>query len=576
MCEETTSTVEITKTAVGHGGNRARWLEMLSCQVGRLDASRGGCIRRRCSWLPRALLVALIFLVVMPGADVRHVASAPTLRHEPILNPVEDGASPQDLTQLLDWYWEGDELGAELGYSVGTAGDVNQDGYDEVIIGARHGTDSISKEGVAYVFYGSFPGLSDDPDWQIGGGQLGSLFGASVAVAGDVNGDGYDDVIVGAPGYKNGQTRTGAAFVFHGAGGGLSSVPDWKLVGDQKDASLGFSVGSAGDVNGDGYDDIIVGAPWQSDGQEGEGVAFVFFGSDSGLSLAPDWLAGAEQEYATFGTSVGTAGDVNGDGYSDVIVGAPNYDVAGVSVGAAFVFFGSDAGPGASPDWARYGDQEEAQFGASVGTAGDVNGDGYDDVIVGMPNLDENRTDVGAALVYHGDGDGLSASHDWMATTDQEGARFGAAVATAGDVNGDGYDDVVVGAPRYWFDQYQEGTAFVFHGSPAGLHTEADWWAGGDKADTGFGTSVSTAGYVNGDGYADLVVGAPEYRHEEIIVGRAMGYYGPIEVIVSEFVVYIPLVLRAPPEFPRRKRCSFGQPSWSVSSGTSASETTFG
>ncbi len=546
MCEETTRTVEITKAVFEDGRRTVRWLVALCHQAGCRSLPRGKCPLRKDSWRPRALLVALITLVVVPIAGVRLAVSAPFVRHEPILDAVEGGASPQNLTQAPDWFWEGDQSGDEVGHSVGSAGDVNHDGFDDVIVGAPHDTYGVSTEGVAYVFYGSFPGLSDVPDWQIGGGQQGALFGASVAGAGDVNGDDYDDVIVGAPGYKNGQTRTGAAFVFHGASWGLQPTPDWTFVGDQKDENLGISVGPAGDVNGDGYDDVIVGAPWYSDGQPNEGAVFVFFGSDSGLGMTPDWLVRGEQAYATLGASVGTAGDVNGDGYSDVIVGTPNYDVAGTDEGAAFVFYGSDTGPGASPGWAAYGDQEKGQFGASVGTAGDVNGDGYDDVIVGMPDRDEGqKTEVGAALVFHGSEDGLSASHGWMVAGDQEGARFGAAVATAGDVDGDGFDDVVVGAPLYSDGEKQEGVAFVFHGSPAGPHLQAAWRAGGDKAETEFGSSVSTAGYVTGDGYADLVVGAPRYRHFEDIVGRALGYYGPIQVIVSR--AYIPLVVRASP-----------------------------
>jgi hypothetical protein len=547
MCKITTKTVEIAKATIDYCRRTVRRLVALCHQAGRLSVPQGEYLRRKRSWLLRAFLGALITLAVIPSADVRRAVSAPPIGHELILHSVEDGAGPPELTQIPDWFCEGDQDGDEVGYSVGAAGDVNHDGYGDVIIGARHDTDGVSKEGVAYLFYGSAPGLSDNPAWQIGSGQQGALFGASVAGAGNVNGDDYDDIIVGAPGYKNGQTKTGAAFVFHGAAWGLKPTPDWTFTGDQKDANLGNSVGSAGDVNGDGHDDVIVGAPWQSDGQESEGVVFVFFGSDSGLSLTPDWLAGGGQVHADFGASVGTAGDVNGDGYSDVIVGAPNYDAAGTNEGAAFVFFGSDTGPGASPDWAAYGDQDEAQFGASVGTAGDVNGDGYDDIIVGMPGLDDGQMDVGAALVYYGSGDGLSASHGWMVAGDREGARFGAAVATAGDVDGDGYDDVVVGAPRHWFDHFAEGVAFVFHGSGTGLHSQAAWWAEGDKAETGLGTSVSTAGYVTGDGYADLVVGAPQYRHFTDVVGRALAYYGPIEVNLPKFVITIPLVVRASP-----------------------------
>ena len=149
---------------------------------------------------------------------------------------------------IPDWYYDGDLSGDEVGYSLGTAGDVNGDGYDDVIVGAAQDGVSVDKEGVAYVFHGSPGGLSTLPDWTVGSGVKGARFGAAVGTAGDVNGDDYDDVIVGAYGYKDDQGQVGAVFVFLGSENGLSTTPDWTFVGDQKDAHLGVSVGTAGDV----------------------------------------------------------------------------------------------------------------------------------------------------------------------------------------------------------------------------------------------------------------------------------------------------------------------------------------
>jgi hypothetical protein len=223
-----------------------------------------------------------------------------------------------------------------------------------------------------------------------------------VGTAGDVNGDGYDDVIIGAPWYSNGQSNEGAAAVYHGSATGLSSVPNWGDEGDQNTALFGTSVGTAGDVNGDGYADVIVGASWYDNGQTNEGAAAVYYGSAAGLSLVPSWLGEGNQEAAVFGAAVGTAGDVNGDGYDDVIVGAPLYTNGQTNEGAAFVYYGSAAGLSPIAAWLGESDQEEADFGKSVGTAGDVNGDGYADVIVGAYSYDHGQTDEGAAVVYHG------------------------------------------------------------------------------------------------------------------------------------------------------------------------------
>jgi hypothetical protein len=426
------------------------------------------------------------------------------------------------------WDDEGDQADAEFGYSVGTAGDVNGDGYADVIVGAPGYDGGLTNEGVAYVYYGSATGLATSPTCTLEGIQGGIEFGFSAGTAGDVNGDGYADVIVGARYYDDDDDEIdeGAAFVYHGSATGLSTTRAWTGEGEQAGAWFGWAVGTAGDVNGDGFSDIIVGACMHDNGQTDEGRATVYHGSASGLSLTPAWTAEGNQAEAWFGTSVGTAGDVNSDGYADVIVGANGYDGDQTDEGQATVYHGSASGLSTTPDWVAEGNQAEAHFGYSVGTAGDVNGDGSSDVIVGAFYYDNGQTNEGRATVYHGSAIGLSTTHDWSAEGDQAHARFGLAVSTAGDVNGDGYADVIVGAHFYDNGQTNEGAAFVYHGSAAGLATTADWSEDGDQDEARFGRAVSTAGDVNGDGYSDVIVGAYLHDNGQTDEGGAFVYYG--------------------------------------------------
>jgi hypothetical protein len=145
---------------------------------------------------------------------------------------------------------------------------------------------------------------------------------------------------VGAYEYDNGQLGEGRAFVYHGSRGGLSATPDWTAESNQDSAFFGISVGTAGDVNGDGYPDVVVGADSFDHGQGNEGVAFIYHGSAGGLGSAPRRRAESDQDSAHFGRSAGTAGDVNGDGYAELVVGAPLYDRGQLNEGVAFVYRG--------------------------------------------------------------------------------------------------------------------------------------------------------------------------------------------------------------------------------------------
>jgi hypothetical protein len=336
------------------------------------------------------------------------------------------------------------------------------------------------------------PLLSETADAQLQSDQADAQLGYSVASAGDVNGDGYADVIVGAPFYDAGETDEGAAFVFLGSAAGIASgnptSAHRQLESNQDGANLGASVASAGDVNGDGYDDVIAGAGGYGAGEAGEGAAFIFLGSAAGIVGNDPASAHARLESDQADANlraVASAGDVNGDGYADVIVGAHNYDAGLTNEGAAFIFLGSSTGiangdPGNAHAQLE-GNQASALMGLSVASAGDVNGDGYGDVIVAAYNYDAGQTDEGAAFIFLGSASGIADGSPATAHAQLESnqgtetagggnpAHMGYQAASAGDVNGDGYSDVIVSALFYDAGQTDEGAAFIFLGSASGI-----------------------------------------------------------------------------------------------------------
>jgi hypothetical protein len=376
---------------------------------------------------------------------------------------------------------------------VGTAGDVDGDGYDDVIVG---GDQYKEFTGRAYVYAGGPSGLSARPIFVATGEDVNNHFGYAVGTAGDVNGDGYDDLIVGA--YHHANFR-GRAYIYTGESDGLAEPASIVLAGEGPDDYFGRSVATAGDVNGDGFDDVIVGAQAYD---ESTGRAYVYAGGPSGLSAKPVFVITGEGPSSSFGQSVATAGDVDGDGYDDIIVGAHGYDHG---TGRIYVYGGDGGALKASPIFVVTGKGRGERYGFATGTAGDVNGDGYSDVIVGAYGAREGR---GQVYVYSGGPQGLGIRPAFTTTGEVAGDWFGRSVGMAGDVNGDGYDDVIVGAPNH---DHNRGRVYLYAGGPGGLNAAPLLTLDGTDPNSWYGHAVGLAGDVDGDSLGEVIIGA--YGH---------------------------------------------------------------
>ena len=427
------------------------------------------------------------------------------------------------------WVKDGGQAGARFGASLASA-DVNGDGYGDVIVGAPYYDTGDADAGRVFVFHGSPAGLSATPAWTADGVGAGALFGV-VANAGDVNGDGYEDVIVGSPQYTNGEANEGSASVYLGGPSGIAAAPVWTAEGNQATAAFGTVVAGAGDVNGDGYADVVVGAPNLDNDQTNEGRVFVYRGSASGPGSTP-WTAESNQAGALFGTAVAGGGDINGDGYSDLAVGAPNWYLGGsyTGNGRIFIYQGSATGLPAVPNTTRDAPNAQAggHFGQCMAWAGDANGDRFADLLVGTPDWDQGgSTDAGRVDLYRGSAFGLSEfTPTWSVAGVQFMGRYGTAVASAGDIDGDGYADWLVGQPAYSSGETGEGAAFLYTGSSSLAVVPATSSLQSNQTGARLGKSLASAGDVNGDGFSDIVIGADGYDGALADEGRAFVYLG--------------------------------------------------
>jgi hypothetical protein len=396
--------------------------------------------------------------------------------------PLGATAAAQDLLRTS----VGDlSVGRGLGQVLRPAGDVDGDGVVDLVAAYRSGSTALpAGVGVAQVL----SGRTGAALWTFTGAAAGDAFGRSLAAAGDVDGDGHADLLVGVPGADGAALDAGQARVLSGRDGAALLV----LEGPFARARFGWDVAGLGDVDGDGVADLAVSGQPDPSAERPAGFVRVHSGADGGLLYE---LVGASA-VSRLGCAIAAAGDVDGDGVPDLVVGDWRDPTAGVAAGAVHVA----AGGSGELLWSFFGDAPQDQLGHRVDGAGDLDGDGRADVVASSPFADGAQRDVGLVRAWSGADGGVLLSRHGDFPLD----FFGASVAGVGDVTGDGRDDLLVGAFADDDGATDAGRARVLSGADGSVAMELD----GDSAGDELGFALCGLGDVDGDGGLDFAVAA--------------------------------------------------------------------
>jgi len=433
--------------------------------------------------------------------------------------------------------FRGESVSDASGCCAAMAGDVNGDGFDDILIGSPGNDDSGADAGQAYLILGKATGWSKNVDLSNAdasflGERANDNAGLSVAGAGDVNGDGFDDLLIGASQNDDGGSNAGQTYLVLGKATGWAmntglATANASFWGETANDESGNAVAGAGDVNGDGFDDILIGAYLNDDGGSNAGQTYLVLGKATGWAMDTDlsksdasfWGENADDGS---GDSVNGAGDVNNDGLDDILIGAQWNDDGGTDAGQTYLVLGKASGWAMDTDLSKadasfWGENAGDRSGVSVDGSGDVNGDGYDDILIGALGNDDSANAAGQTYLVLGKSSGWAmdtdlsvskASFRGEVTDDQSGS----AVAGAGDVDGDGFDDILVGAHYNEFGGMGTGQTYLFRGKSSGWAMDTSLFNAncsflGENVNDQSPDSLDGAGDVNGDGHDDILLG---------------------------------------------------------------------
>ncbi|MFC1998374.1 hypothetical protein ACFLVR_01855 [Chloroflexota bacterium] len=474
-----------------------------------------------------------------------------TLLITPSFGGTAGAFSPDTNLSTADASFVGEDTSDYSGYSVASAGDVNGDGYDDFLIGAYStNAGGNNDSGRTYLVLGKALGWAngielEDAIASFDGEAVNDQSGRAISPAGDANNDGYDDFLIGAANSASAGAGAGKVYLILGRpaanwGFGFSLTnADASFNGEAAGDNAGFSLAAGGDINNDGYDDFLIGANNNDEGDTNAGKIYVIQGK-----AAADWgqgfnLANANASFVgenandNAGSSVSSAGDVNNDGYSDFLIGAYMWDNgADTNVGQTYLILGEagaiDWGPSLDLSNANHsfiGEAVNDNAAYSLSSAGDVNNDNYDDFLIGAYHNDNGAVDAGQTYLILG-----KATPDWglLKSLAEADASFlgeiasdqsGISVASAGNVNGDAYDDFIIGANNYNAGANNDaGKTYLIFGKASGWAMDFDLaganasFIGETQGDTS-GQSIALAGDVNNDGANDILIGAPNFQY---------------------------------------------------------------
>lgn len=409
---------------------------------------------------------------------------------------------------------------ASIGLGV-AVGDFYGRGYPQLAIGASR---KRAGRGLGSVCFFSFRGAKTPPYleelWLAEFGW--KRFGMEL-VAGDVNRDGVSDLLSGMPEFVANEDfrRQGLVRLYLGTSNGVSHCHSWQKLGEPM-TSAGKKLLLA-DVNRDGRADALIVATRVAGETNARGNVELFLGTDSGLAPTLAWsVQGESAESLGAGLAVG---DVNGDGWPDIILGAPQFAGEDNRAGKVNIYFGSAAGFSPSPNQVLRGFMARSQFGESIAALGDLNGDGCADIVVGAPGIAGTSTGRGEVFLFLGSRTGILKQPVWQARGWREDCLFGKCVAGAGDVNGDGIPDLIVGAPCAPVDTRFSARAALWLGRREGFSKEPDWQVTSESGHTGLGTLAGAAGDLDGDGLDDFFVSSPlDGGRIDVFRGLRQGY----------------------------------------------------